>query len=130
MDSSLILSNVLNPAVLFFSMGLTAVFLKSGLVIPQLIPKLFSQYLLFAIGLKGGHELHKSGLSCNIVMTLIVAVVVTAVVPVYSLLRLLWAWGQEDAPLFAVLCASASCTATPAAMRLTVPAANLVSTVQ
>ncbi|NET36971.1 MAG: sodium-dependent bicarbonate transport family permease [Cyanothece sp. SIO1E1] len=84
MDSSLILSNVLNPPVLFFFIGITAVFLKSDLEIPQPIPKLFSLYLLFAIGFKGGHELHESGLTSDIAITLIAAVVVASVVPIYS----------------------------------------------
>jgi hypothetical protein len=84
MNSSLILSNVLNPPVLFFFIGLTSVFLKSDLEIPQPIPKLFSLYLLFAIGFKGGHELHESGLTPEIALALIASVIVAAVVPIYS----------------------------------------------
>lgn len=84
MNSSLILSNILNPPVLFFFIGLTAVFLKSDLEIPQPIPKLFSLYLLFAIGFKGGHELHESGLTPAIATTLVAAVIAAAVVPIYS----------------------------------------------
>lgn len=84
MNSSLILSNVLNPPVLFFFIGLTAVFLKSDLEIPQPIPKLFSLYLLFAIGFKGGHELHESGLNLEIAIALLASVIVAAVVPIYS----------------------------------------------
>jgi hypothetical protein len=84
MNSSLILSNILNPPVLFFFIGLIAVFLKSDLEIPQPIPKLFSLYLLFAIGFKGGHELHESGLTLDIGITLVAAVMVAAVVPIYS----------------------------------------------
>ncbi len=84
MDSSLILSNILNPPVLFFFMGLAAVFSKSDLEIPQPIPKLFSLYLLFAIGFKGGHELHESGFTSEVASALIAAVIVAAVVPIYS----------------------------------------------
>jgi hypothetical protein len=84
MNSSLILSNVLNPPVLFFFIGLIAVFLKSDLEIPQPIPKLFSLYLLFAIGFKGGHELHESGLTLEIAIALLASVIVAAVVPIYS----------------------------------------------
>jgi uncharacterized protein len=84
MNPNLILSNVLNPPVMFFFIGLMAVFVKSDLEIPQPIPKLFSLYLLLAIGFKGGHELHNSGLTPDIAMTLIAAVVVAAVVPIYS----------------------------------------------
>ncbi|MEO0949527.1 MAG: sodium-dependent bicarbonate transport family permease, partial [Cyanobacteria bacterium J06641_5] len=84
MDVSLILSNVLNPPVLFFFIGLAAVFLKSDLEIPQPIPKLFSLYLLFAIGFKGGHELHESGLTTEVVLALLAAVFVASIVPIYS----------------------------------------------
>lgn len=75
---------MLNPPVLFFFIGLAAVFTKSDLEIPQPIPKLFSLYLLFAIGFKGGHELHESGLNSEVITALVAAVVVAAVVPVYS----------------------------------------------
>ncbi len=84
MDTSLILSNILNPPVLFFFIGMMAVFLKSDLEIPQPLPKLFSLYLLFAIGFKGGHEIHESGVSGEIAITLIAAILAAAIVPIYS----------------------------------------------
>lgn len=84
MDSSLILSNILNPPILFFFIGLIAVFVKSDLEIPQPLPKLFSLYLLFAIGFKGGHEIHESGINSEIALTLLVAVIAAAIVPIYS----------------------------------------------
>lgn len=84
MNASLILSNILNPPVLFFFIGMSAVFLKSDLEIPQPIPKLFSLYLLFAIGFKGGHEIHESGLNAEITLTLLAAIIVAAIVPIYS----------------------------------------------
>ena len=59
MDGSLVLFNILNPPVLFFFLGMLAVFFKSDLEIPQPLPKLFSLYLLMAIGFKGGYELAK-----------------------------------------------------------------------
>ncbi|MBV6625174.1 MAG: sodium-dependent bicarbonate transport family permease [Rivularia sp. (in: Bacteria)] len=84
MDSSLILFNLLNPPVLFFFLGMIAVFVKSDLKIPAPLPKLFSLYLLIAIGFKGGHELAESGINFQIAITLIAAVVVAAAVPVYT----------------------------------------------
>ena len=84
MDSSLILSNILNPPVLFFFLGMLAVFVRSDLEIPNPLPKLFSLYLLVAIGFKGGHELFQSGLSPLILATLGAAVFMASVVPVYS----------------------------------------------
>ncbi|MFN5750862.1 MAG: sodium-dependent bicarbonate transport family permease, partial [Pseudanabaena sp.] len=53
MDLDLIVSNVLNPPILFFFLGMIAVLIKSDLEIPPPIPKLFSLYLLLAIGFKG-----------------------------------------------------------------------------
>jgi uncharacterized protein len=84
MDVSLILSNILNPPVLAFFLGMLAVFLKSDLEIPQPLPKLFSLYLLFAIGFKGGVELVKSGVSQDVVLTLLAAVFMSIIVPIYS----------------------------------------------
>jgi uncharacterized protein len=73
MDSSLILSNILNPPVLFFDLD-----------IPHPLPKLFSLYLLFAIGFKGGHEIHESGINSEIAITLLTAIFLATVVPIYS----------------------------------------------
>jgi hypothetical protein len=47
-----------------------AIFLKSDLEIPPPLPKLFSLYLLLAIGFKGGYELEESGLNPEIAMTI------------------------------------------------------------
>jgi uncharacterized protein len=84
MDSSLILSNILNPPVLFFFLGMLAILVRSDLEIPNPLPKLFSLYLLVAIGFKGGHELYESGLSPLIISTLLAAVFMASIVPVYS----------------------------------------------
>lgn len=84
MDSSLILSNILNPPVMFFFLGMLAVAVQSDLEIPNPLPKLFSLYLLIAIGFKGGHELYESGLNTEVVSTLAVAVFMASIVPVYS----------------------------------------------
>jgi uncharacterized protein len=84
MQSSLILSNILNPPVLFFFVGVAAALVKSDLEIPQPLPKLFSLYLLMAIGFKGGYEITESGLSLEIEETLLAAVLMACVVPIYS----------------------------------------------
>ncbi|MBD2357744.1 sodium-dependent bicarbonate transport family permease [Tolypothrix sp. FACHB-123] len=84
MDSSLIISNFLNPPVLFFFLGMAAVFVKSDLEIPAPIPKLFSLYLLFAIGFKGGVELIKSGITQEVVLTLSAAMLMACFVPIYT----------------------------------------------
>jgi uncharacterized protein len=84
MDASLVLSNILNPPVLFFFLGMLAVFVKSDLEIPPPIPKLFSLYLLIAIGFKGGVELIKSGIGQDVILTIIAAVFMSCIVPIYT----------------------------------------------
>jgi uncharacterized protein len=84
MDASLIVSNILNPPILFFFLGMTAVLVKSDLEIPAPVPKLFSLYLLLAIGFKGGVELVKSGVTQEVVLTLLAAMVMACIVPLYT----------------------------------------------
>lgn len=84
MDLGLILSNILNPPVLFFFLGMVAVFVKSDLEIPPPVPKLLSLYLLFAIGFKGGVELIKSGIDQAVILTLLAAVLMACIVPLYT----------------------------------------------
>lgn len=84
MDTSLILSNILNPPVLFFFLGVLAILVKSDLEVPPPIPKLFSLYLLFAIGFKGGVELVKSGVGSEVVLTMLAAIAMACAVPLYT----------------------------------------------
>ncbi len=84
MNIDLILQNILNPPILFFFLGMLAVFLKSDLSIPQPLPKFFSLYLLIAIGLHGGYELSQSGLSLDVFKALGLAVFMAILVPIYS----------------------------------------------
>ena len=84
MDLSLVASNILNPPILAFFMGMLAIFLKSDLEIPAPIPKLFSLYLLFAIGFKGGVELSRSGFNQQVAVTILAAMLMSALVPVYT----------------------------------------------
>lgn len=84
MDLSLVVSNILNPPVLAFFMGIVAVLVKSDLEIPPPLPKLFSLYLLFAIGFKGGVELVKSGIHQDVILTILAAIFMSAIVPIYS----------------------------------------------
>jgi len=74
MNIDIILQNILNPPILFFFLGMLAVFFKSDLSIPQPLPKLFSLYLLIAIGLHGGYELSQSGIDLYIFKSLGLAV--------------------------------------------------------
>ncbi|MGF1573507.1 MAG: sodium-dependent bicarbonate transport family permease [Sumerlaeia bacterium] len=84
-----VLDNLLSAPVLFFVLGMLAVSFRSDLEVPQPLPKLFSLYLLMAIGFKGGVELNHSGLNGTVLLTLGCAVLLSCVVPIwtYFLLR-------------------------------------------
>jgi hypothetical protein len=47
-------ANMLQPAILFFLLGIAAGFFKSDLEVPESISRYLSIYLMMAIGLKGG----------------------------------------------------------------------------
>ncbi len=84
MDVSLIISNILNPPILFFFLGMIAVLVKSDLEIPTPVPKFLSLYLLFSIGFKGGVELIKSGITQEVIIALLFAILMACCVPIYS----------------------------------------------
>lgn len=84
MDTSLILQNLLSPPILFFFLGMIAVFVRSDLEIPQPLPKLLSLYLLLSIGFEGGVNLSASGLTSEALLTLLAALVMASFVPLYS----------------------------------------------
>ena len=83
------MSNFLDPAILFFVLGVLAGVLKSNLEIPQPISRFLSLYLLMALGLKGGFALAKSGLTPSVALNLACAVLLAVAVPAisYKLLR-------------------------------------------
>jgi hypothetical protein len=58
--SDLLVSNLLSPVVLAFVLGIVARLSGSDLRLPRDIYSALSIYLLFAIGLKGGHELART----------------------------------------------------------------------
>jgi hypothetical protein len=64
------------------------VLVGSDLEIPSPLPKLFSLYLLLAIGFKGGLELQHSGLGGQVLPTIGAAIAMSLLVPLYSFLVL------------------------------------------
>ena len=84
MPSSMVLQNLLSPPVLFFVLGMAAVLLRSDLEIPAPLPKLFSLYLLLAIGFKGGVELQHSGITQQVLLTISAAMLMSLLVPLSS----------------------------------------------
>jgi len=64
------------------ALGVVAVLVGSDLEIPAPLPKLFP-YLLLAIGFRGGVELQQSGLGFQVVVTVLAAMVMSVLVPIY-----------------------------------------------
>ncbi|MFM8916385.1 MAG: sodium-dependent bicarbonate transport family permease [Bacteroidota bacterium] len=84
MDFQILVSNLTNPTLLFFVLGVVAVAIKSDLEIPSSSSKFIALYLLFAIGFKGGQELASSGFNDEIIYALLFSILVSAVIPIYS----------------------------------------------
>jgi hypothetical protein len=80
--------NLLDPAILFFVLGVFVASIRSNLDVPPAIAKFLSLYLLIAIGMKGGTALAKEGLPVEGVLALIVALAMAALVPAWSYLIL------------------------------------------
>jgi len=80
---------LLDPAVLFFAIGLFAGLVKSNLEIPPQVARFLALYLLMALGLKGGFALAQSGLTYEVGAGLVAALILAIVVPLvsYALLR-------------------------------------------
>ncbi len=83
--ADILLVNLMSPIVLAFILGAVAGFIRSELELPESVLKLISIYLLFSIGLTGGRELAKVGLSeikglIGVAMLLTIAIPVTTYV--------------------------------------------------
>ncbi|MFO1306736.1 MAG: sodium-dependent bicarbonate transport family permease [Burkholderiales bacterium] len=83
------MATFLDPAILFFAVGILAGCAKSNLEIPAPISRFLAMYLLMALGLKGGFALAKSGLTIGVVSALACAVTLAIAIPivVFAVLR-------------------------------------------
>ncbi len=84
MDIQVLISNLTNPTLLFFLLGIMATLVKSDLQIPESSSKFISLYLLFAIGFKGGQELSHSTFTAEIGYSLLFGLAMSALIPTYS----------------------------------------------
>jgi uncharacterized protein len=84
MNFSPLIENLTNPALLFFFLGILAVYLKSDLEIPPNTSKFISLYLLFAIGFKGGQELSHETFNLEIALSILLSIFISAIIPIYS----------------------------------------------
>ncbi len=84
MNVDLLIDNLTNPALLFFILGILAVYLKSDLEIPPNSSKFISLYLLFAIGFKGGQELSHEELNWEIAWSMVFGIFISLAIPLYT----------------------------------------------
>ena len=84
MNTNLLIENLTNPALLFFVLGIIAVYLKSDLEIPENSSKFISLYLLFAIGFKGGQELSHEEFTSEIIWSMLFGIGISAIIPCYT----------------------------------------------
>jgi len=84
MDFHILISNLTNPTLLFFILGIVATTVKSDLEIPASSSKFISLYLLFSIGFKGGQELAHSGFTSEITYSLLFGLLLASLIPLYT----------------------------------------------
>jgi hypothetical protein len=84
MNFNLIIDNLTNPALLFFVLGIVAVYLKSDLEIPANSSKFISIYLLFAIGFKGGQELSHEAFTIEVGWSMLFGISISSIIPLYT----------------------------------------------
>jgi hypothetical protein len=84
MNPELLIDNLTNPALLFFVLGIIAVYIKSDLEIPANSSKFISLYLLFSIGFKGGQELSKEIFSFEIAWFMLLGIGFSFLIPAYT----------------------------------------------
>ncbi|HMB98979.1 MAG TPA: sodium-dependent bicarbonate transport family permease [Balneolaceae bacterium] len=95
-------SNLLSPIILMFVLGICASLLRSDLRLPESIYNALAIYLLLAIGLKGGVELHKTPL-LEFLWPSLVTLILGIVTPItaYNILRRLGKFDRINASAIA-----------------------------
>jgi len=84
MHFEILISNLTNPVLLFFILGILATLIKSDLKIPSNTTRFISIYLLFSIGFKGGQELALSGFNQEIFYSLLFGLILALIIPFYT----------------------------------------------
>lgn len=97
MDGNIIVSNLTNPVLLFFLLGVVAAIVKSDLQIPSSSSKFISLYLLFSIGFRGGQELAHSGFDSTVITSLCIALGLALIIPFYVFYLMKWRMDVQDA---------------------------------
>lgn len=84
MDIAALITNLTNPALLFFFLGILAVRVKSTLKLPENSSKFISIYLLFCIGFKGGQELSHGSITSEMLVVIGIGLLSAALIPVLT----------------------------------------------
>lgn len=108
MNVDILISNLTNPAFLFFLLGILAVRLKSDLEIPPNSSKFISLYLLFSIGFKGGQELAHSSFKPEILWSILFGLLLASAIPLYTFFLAKRKLGIENAGAIAATYGSVS----------------------
>lgn len=108
MDFQILISNLTNPTLLFFALGIIAAIVKSDLEIPEGSVKFISLYLLFAIGFKGGQELAHSTFTAEIFYSLVFGILIASLIPLYTFFILKRKLSVSDAGAIAAAYGSVS----------------------
>ncbi len=74
---------ILDPTILFFCLGVMAVWFKSNIEIPPQITKFLSYYLLMSIGFKGGIALANAEFNQHILITICAGILAAVAVPLW-----------------------------------------------
>jgi hypothetical protein len=108
MDFQILVSNLTNPTLLYFLLGILATVVKSDLEIPAPTIKFISMYLLFSIGFKGGQELAHSHFGVEIIYALVFGLAVATLIPLYTFFILKRRMSVSDAGAVAAAYGSVS----------------------
>lgn len=84
MDTHILVSNLTNPTLLFFVLGVLASRIRSDLEIPAASVKFISLYLLFSIGFRGGQELAHSAFTSEIAWSIVFGLLIATAIPAYT----------------------------------------------
>jgi hypothetical protein len=100
--------NLTNPTLLFFILGVFAKYVKSDLEVPAASKNFLSLYLLFSIGFNGGSELAVTGITSEVIVSLLFGMSLALIIPLYSYFILRIKLNSSDAGAIAASYGSVS----------------------
>ncbi len=100
--------NLTNPTLLFFILGVFAKYVKSDLEVPAASKNFISLYLLFSIGFNGGSELAVTGITQEVIISLLFGMLLALLIPIYAYFILRIKLGSSDAGAIAASYGSVS----------------------